>query len=120
MTVDHGFSHARAQGIELCEIGHSVILENELTRVWEVRLKPGETLGFHIHRHPYLVVSLGGGANLIETIFGQTINVDEPIGHTTFINEKRSIHRLTNVSSVEYVSRLVELKSTRWVYPDEV
>jgi hypothetical protein len=119
MNDDHGFILAREQGITLGEIGHRIFFENDLTRVWEVRLEPGETLGFHIHRHPYLVVSLEGGANRIETIFGQTIDVDEPSGHTVFINEKRAIHRLTNTSGVLYLSRLVEFKSEIWIYDGE-
>ena len=39
--------------------------------MWEIRLEPGQTIDFHIHYHPYLVVSLGGGENEIETIFGR-------------------------------------------------
>ncbi len=63
---------------------------------------------------PYLVISLGGGENEIETIFGTKIMVNEPLGSTVFINEMRPVHRLTNRSKVRYLSRLIELKSVRW------
>ena len=49
----------------------SIVLENEHVRIWEINLDPGETIDFHIHYHPYVVVSLGGGENEIETIFGE-------------------------------------------------
>ena len=90
------------------------MLENEHVRVWEINLDPGETIDFHIHFHPYLVVSLGGGENEIETIFGDRIMVNEPLGSTVFINDMRPVHRLTNRAAVRYLSRLIELKSVRW------
>jgi len=119
MAQDSGFALALERGITLGDIGTRIVEENDLTRVWEVRLEPGEELGFHIHYHPYYVVSLGGGANEIETIFGEKIATDEPLGHTVFINEQRAIHKLTNRSDQTYLSRLIEFKSVRWVYEDD-
>ena len=63
---------------------------------------------------PYLVISLGGGENEIETIFGDKIATNEPLGSTVFMNEMRPVHRLTNRDKVRYLSRLIELKSVRW------
>ena len=63
-----GLKAAAERGITLGQIGHRIVLENDHVRIWEVRLAPGETIDFHIHYHPYLIVSLGGGANEIETI----------------------------------------------------
>jgi hypothetical protein len=67
-----------------------------------------------IHCHPYIVISLGGGENEVETIFGATFTTDEPVGATVFIDQLRPVHRLTNKASVAYVSRLVELKHITW------
>ncbi len=114
MPDSYGLAHAAERGITLVEIGQRVVLENEFLRVWEIRLQPGETIDFHIHYHPYLVISLGGGENEIETIFGQHIKTDEPLGSTVFINEMRAVHRLTNRAKVPYISRLIELKHVRW------
>ena len=114
MEDKYGLTTATDRGIKLREIGDRVLLENELIRVWEVKLEPGETLGFHIHYHPYLVLSLSGGANEIETISGRTIATDEPAGCQVFINEMREVHRLTNRSNVTYLSRLIEIKSVTW------
>ena len=112
--ADYGLKLAAERGITLGEVGQRIVLENELVRVWEIRLEPGETIDFHIHYHPYLVISLGGGENEIETIFGQRIKTDEPLGSTVFINEMRAVHRLTNRAEVPYISRLIELKHVRW------
>ena len=114
MPDPYGLSRAAERGIELGEVGQRIVLENEFVRVWEIRLEPGETHDFHIHYHPYLVISLGGGENEIETIFGQHIQTEEPLGSTVFINEMRAVHRLTNRSNVTYLSRLIELKHVQW------
>ena len=114
MPDSYGLARAAERGITLGEIGQRVVLEHEFVRVWEIRLEPGETIDFHIHYHPYLVISLGGGENEIETIFGQHIKTDEPVGSTVFINEMRAVHRLTNRAKVPYLSRLIELKHVRW------
>lgn len=114
MTDPHGIENAAKKGIELGEIGHTIVLENEYVRIWEVRLEPGQTIDFHIHYHPYIVVSLGGADNEIETIFGDKIHVQEPLGSTVFIDDMRPVHKLTNRSNVTYLSRLVELKHITW------
>jgi quercetin dioxygenase-like cupin family protein len=114
MNDKHGLKIAAERGIELREIGDKVLLENDLIRMWEVRLEPGQTLSFHIHYHPYAVLSLSGGENEIETISGKKITVQEPAGSYTFINEMREVHQLTNKSDVVYLSRLIEIKSVTW------
>ena len=114
MDDKYGLKAAADRGIKLREIGDRVLLENEFIRVWEVKLGPGETLGFHIHYHPYLVLSLGGGANEIETISGRKIATDEPAGSYVFIDEMREVHRLTNKSNITYLSRLIEMKAVTW------
>jgi hypothetical protein len=109
-----GIRTAAEKGITLGEIGQRIVLENEHVRVWEINLDPGETIDFHIHFHPYIVISLGGGENEIETIFGKKITVNEPLGSTVFIDDMRPVHRLTNRDKVRYLSRLIEIKSVCW------
>ena len=46
MSDTHGLEAAAARGITLGRIGHRIVLENEHVRVWEVRLEPGETIGW--------------------------------------------------------------------------
>lgn len=114
MSDPQGLQEAARRGITLREIGHRIVLENEHVRVWEIRLEPGETIDFHIHYHPYIIFSLGGGENEIETIFGDKITVQEPLGSTVFMDQFRPVHRLTNRATIPYVSRLVELKHLHW------
>jgi hypothetical protein len=114
MDDKSGLKLAADRGIILGQVGDKILFENEYIRMWEVRLEPGQTIAFHIHYHPYLVVSLAGGENEIETIFGQKIPTQEPIGSFVFINEMRPVHRLTNKSNITYLSRLIELKSMTW------
>src|SRR5262249_25565155 len=113
MTDKSGLKAAREKDITLGEIGQRIVLENEHVRIWEINLAPGETIDFHLHYHPYVVVSLGGGKNEIETIFGDKRMTDEPLGSTVFINDMRPVHRLTNRDTVRYLSRLIEIKSVR-------
>jgi beta-alanine degradation protein BauB len=110
----YGLDEAERRGMPLGEVGQRIVLENEHVRIWEVRLEPGETIDFHIHYHPYIVISLGGGENEIETIFGKKISIQEPLGSTVFIDDMRPVHRLSNRSNVTYLSRLIELKHIRW------
>jgi hypothetical protein len=114
MADKSGLKTAAERGIKLGEIGQRIVFENEHVRIWEINLNPGETIDFHLHYHPYVVISLGGGKNEIETIFGDKIATDEPLGATVFMNEMRPVHKLTNRDNVRYLSRLIELKSVRW------
>jgi mannose-6-phosphate isomerase-like protein (cupin superfamily) len=114
MSDKYGIAEAAKRGIKLGEIGQRIVLENEHVRIWELNLDPGQSIDFHIHYHPYLVVSLGGGENEIETIFGDRIKTVEELGSTVFINEMRAVHRLTNRAKIPYLSRLIELKHVRW------
>ncbi|MEJ2435059.1 MAG: hypothetical protein P8Y53_18570 [Pseudolabrys sp.] len=70
MSDRFGLKRAAEKEVTLGEIGQRIVLENEYVRIWEIKLEPGETIDFHIHYHPYVVISLGGGENEIETIFG--------------------------------------------------
>ena len=70
MTDKTGIKTAAEKGITLGEVGQRIVFENEHVRIWEINLDPGETIDFHVHFHPYIVISLGGGENEIETIFG--------------------------------------------------
>ena len=114
MTDKSGLKAAKEKGIKLGDVGQQIVFENEYVRIWEVNLDPGQTIDFHLHYHPYVVVSLGGGKNEIETIFGDTRMTDEPLGSTVFINDMRPVHKLTNRDTVRYLSRLIEIKSVRW------
>lgn len=115
MSDKSGLKAAAERGITLGQIGQRIVMENEYVRIWEIALEPGGTIDFHLHYHPYIVISLGGGENEIETIFGNKVETYEPLGNTVFINEMRPVHRLFNRAKVPYLSRLIELKHIRWI-----
>ena len=109
-----GLEAARSQGIELDDVGQDLLYEDESIRVWGIALEPGVSQPFHFHHHPYLVISLGGDANQVETIFGETRDTYEPAGNVVVRNEQGPVHRLVNVSQTPYRCRLVEIKTEEW------
>jgi hypothetical protein len=114
MSDKSGLKAAAEKGIKLGEVGQRIVFENDYVRVWEINLEAGQVQDFHLHYHPYIVISLGGGENEIETIFGDKRMTNEPLGSTVFMNEMRPVHKLTNKDTVRYLSRLIELKHIRW------
>ena len=114
MSDKSGLKAAAEKGIKLGEVGQRIVFENEQVRIWEINLEPGQVQDFHLHNHPYVIISLGGGENEIETIFGDKRTTNEPLGSTVFMNEMRPVHKLTNKSTIRYLSRLIELKHIHW------
>ena len=114
MSDKSGLKASAEKGVKLGDVGQRIVFENEQVRIWEINLEPGQVQDFHLHYHPYVIISLGGGENEIETIFGDKRMTNEPLGSTVFMNEMRPVHKLTNKSTVRYLSRLIELKHTRW------
>ncbi len=89
-------------------VGQRVMLENEHIRVWQVCLPPGGTQRLHRHDHPYVVVAVTSGINVIETIDGELIDAPEPTGNVVY-RPSGAVHSLTNVGETEYVGRIIEL-----------
>lgn len=114
MSDRWGLGKASADGVQLDDVGQELVFENDLVRVWDIKLDPGESQPFHLHRHPYLVISLEGDQNLVETIFGETRPTSEPTGNVVFRGEQGPVHRLTNTSEVPYACRLIELRREEW------
>lgn len=114
MSDEYGLELAKQRGIELGDIGTELLQETDDIRVWRVDLDPGETIPFHYHHHPYVVFSLAGDKNVVESIFGDKRETFEPPGHVVYRNAASPVHRLTNVSDVRYESRLVEFKKVGW------
>ena len=42
-------------------VGSRILFENDLVRVWEISLEPGDHLPLHSHALPYLVVTIAHG-----------------------------------------------------------
>ncbi len=90
-------------------VGTSVVFENELVRVWEVLLEPGEKQELHQHTLPYVVVAIEPGNNRITSLDGETRDTAEVPGHVVY-QDPGQIHELHNVGTTRYRNRLVEIK----------
>lgn len=91
-------------------VGTALLHTNRLVNIWDVTLQPGESVPWHRHRFPYLVVSINSGQALI---------VDRETG-----SERRGIgtpggvsydpggahHSLKNVGESALIDRLIEFK----------
>ena len=53
-------------------VGTSIVFENDLVRVWEVLLEPGEKQELHQHELPYAAVAIKPGNNRITNVEGET------------------------------------------------
>jgi len=94
---------------DLNSIGTRILFENELIRIWEVDLQPGEHQGFHQHHHPYVVISVAEGENKITAIDGTERYTTEPVGHFVY-QDAGQIHDLQNIGTTQYRNRLIEIK----------
>ncbi|MHB1627159.1 MAG: cupin domain-containing protein [Bacilli bacterium] len=91
-------------------IGTRILFENDLFRIWEVVLEPGEEQGIHHHTHPYVVIAIEPGNNKITSIDGSVRLTEEVLGHFVF-QEAGQIHNLENVGTTRYRNRLIEFKA---------
>jgi beta-alanine degradation protein BauB len=102
--------------VTLGEVGTSVVYENEQVRVWEVVLEPGEIQPWHLHHHPYLIVTIESAENRMDFLDGgDPRQLHETPGRVVYREGGRP-HMLTNQGETRYVNRLVELK---WLSVDE-
>ena len=54
-------------------VGSTLLSENERTRVWIIRLAPGERIGFHRHVLDYFWTSVNGGRGRQHVHDGSTV-----------------------------------------------
>ncbi len=90
-------------------VGSRILFENELVRVWEVSVEPGEQLPLHHHILPYLVVTIEPTHVRVIEHDGQIYEPMDNPGSITF-REAGQIHELHNLSTKRYVNRVIEIK----------
>jgi quercetin dioxygenase-like cupin family protein len=90
-------------------VGSRILFENDLVRVWEVSLEPGEHLPFHHHGLPYLIVTIEAAQVRVVENHGQTYEPTDGPGSVTF-RDAGQIHELQNISTRRYENRLIEIK----------
>lgn len=84
------------------ELGTSLWFENERTRVWEVRLEPGERGPFHAHTTNYFWTVVDGGKGLQRRSDGSYAVREYQVGDTLYLEnspETPMIHDLENVGA---------------------
>jgi quercetin dioxygenase-like cupin family protein len=90
-------------------VGKRILFENDLVRVWEISLEPGEHLPQHYHALPYLVLTIEAARVRVVEHDGQAYDPTDASGDVTF-REAGQIHELQNISPSRYVNRLIEIK----------
>ena len=92
-------------------IGTRLLHADDRVRVWEVRLGPGERLGFHRHALDYLWVATTSGAFLSRQEDGTAVEATVAAGEassSTYGPGESEVHDLENVGATELVFTTVE------------
>lgn len=90
-------------------VGTALLFENDLTRVWEVVLEPGEDLGMHRHEYPYVVIIVEGARCLLIAEDGSETVIDPQPGEIMW-KDIPDIHALRNIGTTRFCNRFVEFK----------
>jgi quercetin dioxygenase-like cupin family protein len=96
-------------------VGTTLLSENERTRVWIIRLAPGERVGFHRHVLDYFWTSISGGRARQHMQDGTTLECTYSPGetrHETYGKDEFKVHDLENLSDMEMVFMTVEFKDS--------
>ena len=92
-------------------VGTELLSENERTRVWIIRLQPGERVGFHRHVLDYFWTSVSGGRGRQHLMDGSTVEYSYQPGetrHETYGAGEYKVHDLENIGDKELVFMTVE------------
>jgi beta-alanine degradation protein BauB len=107
-------------------VGSVLLSESERTRVWMIRLQPGERIGFHRHVLDYFWTSVSGGRGRQHLQDGSTVEYTYQPGetrHETYGPGEYKVHDLTNLGDGEMVFMTVEFldsANTPLPLPDSV
>ena len=92
-------------------VGSQLLSENERARVWIIRLKPGERIGFHRHVLDYFwtaVVPSRGRQHLMD---GSTVEYSYYAGetrHETYGPGEFKVHDLENIGDTDMIFNTIE------------
>ena len=92
-------------------VGSRLLSENEKVRVWEIRLQPGERIGFHRHVLDYFWTSVSGGRGRQHVHDGTTVEYTYQPGetrHETYGAGECKVHDLENLGDKEMVFMTIE------------
>jgi hypothetical protein len=92
-------------------VGTRLLSEDGRVRVWEIRLAPGERIGFHRHVLDYFWTAITPGRARSHQMDGSTIEAEYDIGetrHETYGSGEYKVHDLQNVGDTELIFTTVE------------
>ena len=96
-------------------VGNALVSETDRVRVWTIRLKPGERIGFHRHVLDYFWTAVLGGRALQHVHDGTTVEYTYQPGetrHETYGKGEFKVHDLENLSDKEMIFMTVEFKDS--------
>jgi quercetin dioxygenase-like cupin family protein len=92
-------------------VGTELLSETDKTRVWMIRLKPGERVGFHRHVLNYFWTSVNGGRGRQHLMDGTTVEYSYYPGetrHETYEAGEFKVHDLVNLGDQDMIFMTVE------------
>src|SRR5882757_6032068 len=96
-------------------VGNALLSETERTRVWIIRLAPGERVGFHRHVLDYFWTCVTGGRARQHINDGTTLECSYEPGetrHETYGINEFKVHDLENLGDRELMFMTVEFKDS--------
>ena len=96
-------------------VGTQLLSETDRSRVWIIRLAPGERIGFHRHVLDYFWTSVSGGRDRQHVHDGTTVEYTYQPGetrHETYGTGEFKVHDLENLGDREMVFMTVEYKDS--------
>jgi len=92
-------------------VGHVLLSESPRVRVWALRLKPGERIGFHRHVLDYFWTALADGRGRSHFGDGRVADSAYRAGdtkHMTYAKGEFMVHDLENIGDTELAFTTVE------------
>jgi quercetin dioxygenase-like cupin family protein len=96
-------------------VGTTLLSETDRTRVWIIRLAPGERIGFHRHVLDYFWTSVNGGHGRQHVHDGTTVEYTYQPGetrHETYGSGEFKVHDLQNLGDRDMIFMTVEFKDS--------
>ena len=92
-------------------VGSELVSESDRVRVWTIRLKPGERIGFHRHVLDYFWTAVTGGRGRQHVHDGTTVEYTYAPGetrHETYGPGQFKVHDLENLGDKDMVFMTIE------------
>ncbi len=92
-------------------VGSELLSETDKTRVWMIRLTPGERIGFHRHVLNYFWTSVNGGRGRQHLMDGTAVEYSYYPGetrHETYAAGEFKVHDLENLGEEDMIFMTVE------------